>query len=133
MAKNKKDKGKGAAVVDSKNETEGKGAAVAPLTDVNRKAMFGAADVKGKEDFDGLPKVKPAAVAGLPEIKGFQIWKPPFKGIGAAFKEGALVPEGAAAFVVHCVNMARRFLVIPDNAGKAAKMAAEVSEGKAGK
>lgn len=123
MAKSKKNQGKGAAVVNSKNEGEGKAAAPAINT--------AAAPAEG---FEGLPKVKPAAVAGMPEVKGFQIWRPPFKGIGAAFKEGALVPENAAGgFVVHCVNMARRFFVVPDKAGKAAAVAAEIVEGKAGK
>lgn len=124
MAKKNEGKGKGAAVVNSKTDKgegkgEGKGAAV-----------IGAACPP--EGFEGLPKVKPAAVAGLPEVKGFMVWKPPFKGIGAAFKDGAALPAGAAGgFVIHCVNMARRFFVLPDKAGKAAALAAEVVEGKA--
>jgi len=153
MTKNKKNStGKGAAVITSKGAAEG------AAEGEGKAAAEGAAEGKGKgggkgkalpaegkggalaalaaacpaEGFEGLPKVKAGAVAGIPEVKGFQIWRPPFTGAGAAFKDGAMIPAGGAAgFVVHCVNMARRFLVIPDKAGKAAALAAEVVEGKA--
>ena len=140
MSKNKKNStGKGAAVITHKGAAEGKAGAA----EVSEGKGKGAAlEVKGgalaalaaacpPEGFDGLPKVKAAAVKGLPEVKGFQVWRPPFVGIGAAFKEGAAIPAGGAGgFIIHCVNMARRFFVLPDKAGKAAALEAEVIEGK---
>ena len=61
--------------------------------------------------WDGIKKVKLAKkqLAGIPEIKGIEIWAAPFKGPDKECKKKFEPPKNEV-FVIHLVTWGRKFL-----------------------